>query len=87
MIKNVQRLIAGYSNPFHIVLIFIVLAGLDVLGISAVPLLIEVAMGGRKDTFDVSLSAGEDQVVYCLALFYFFFSKIFNFYTCKFYGS
>ena len=79
MIKNVQRLIAGYSNPFHIVLIFIVLAGLDVLGISAVPLLIEVAMGGRKDTFDVSfLSAGEDQVVllsgFILFLFFLKFS-------------
>ena len=37
MIKNVQKLIARYSNPYHIIVVFIVLAFLDVLGISAVP--------------------------------------------------
>ena len=44
MIKNIQSIIGGYSNPYIIILIFIILAVLDVLGIGLVPLLIESAL-------------------------------------------
>ncbi len=44
MIKNLQSIIGGYSNPYYIILIFIILAVLDVLGIGIVPLLIESAV-------------------------------------------
>lgn len=44
MIKNLQSIIGGYSNPYYIILIFILLAALDVLGIGIVPLLIESAV-------------------------------------------
>ena len=44
MIKNIQGIIGGYSNPYFIILIFIMLAVLDVLGIGMVPLLIESAL-------------------------------------------
>ena len=44
MIKNIQGIIGGHSNPYFIIFIFIMLAVLDVLGIGMVPLLIESAL-------------------------------------------
>lgn len=44
MIKNIQSLIGGHSNPYFIILLFIILAVLDVLGIGMVPLLIKFAL-------------------------------------------
>lgn len=52
MIKNLQSIIGGYSNPYYIILIFILLAALDVLGIGIVPLLIESAL--VKDSESIS---------------------------------
>ena len=49
MIKNIQSIIAGYSNPYLIILIFIMLAVLDVLGIGMVPLLIESALATNSE--------------------------------------
>ncbi len=49
MIKNIQNIIGGYSNPYFIILIFVVLAVLDVLGIGMVPLLIEAALTKNSD--------------------------------------
>ena len=50
MIKNIQSIIGGYSNPYFIILIFIVLAVLDVLGIGMVPLLIESAVATNSES-------------------------------------
>tara|TARA_B100001063_G_scaffold246603_1_gene286528 strand:- start:1336 stop:3054 length:1719 start_codon:yes stop_codon:yes gene_type:complete len=50
MIKNIQTIIGGYSNPYFIILIFIVLAALDVLGIGMVPLLIESAVATNSES-------------------------------------
>ena len=49
MIKNIQGIIGGYSSPSFIILIFIVLAALDVLGIGMVPLLIETALAENSE--------------------------------------
>ena len=49
MIKNIQTIIGGYSNPYYIILIFILLAVLDVLGIGMVPLLIESALATNSE--------------------------------------
>ncbi len=50
MIKNIQTIIGGYSNPYFIILVFIVLAILDVLGIGMVPLLIESAVATNSES-------------------------------------
>tara|TARA_B100001093_G_scaffold512934_2_gene583805 strand:+ start:6560 stop:8278 length:1719 start_codon:yes stop_codon:yes gene_type:complete len=52
MIKNIQNIIGGYSNPYFIILIFIMLAVLDVLGIGTVPLLIKFAIGENSENAD-----------------------------------
>ena len=49
--KNyIQTIIGGYSNPYFIILVFIVLAILDVLGIGMVPLLIESAVATNSES-------------------------------------
>ena len=50
MIKNIQSIIGGHSNPYLIILIFILLAALDVLGIGMVPLLIESAVTTNSES-------------------------------------
>ena len=50
MIKNIQSIIGGYSNPYFIILIFIVLAALDVLGIGIIPLLIESSVTTNSES-------------------------------------
>tara|TARA_B110001450_G_scaffold256377_1_gene286626 strand:- start:151 stop:1869 length:1719 start_codon:yes stop_codon:yes gene_type:complete len=49
MIKNIQTIIGGHSNPYFITLIFILLAVLDVLGIGMVPLLIGSALATNSE--------------------------------------
>ena len=56
--RNVKGIIGVHSNPYSIILIFIVLAALDVLGIGMVPLLIESAVATNSESISQSWLEG-----------------------------